>query len=108
MAKIDMKPPAAVAREAEKGLKLHEASGKGGTEVGWARARQLAGREELSRDDVVAMSSYFARHAVDKDAKGWGDDEDPSAGYVAWLLWGGEPGREWADKTKAKLEEAEE
>ena len=105
MATIDMKPPAAVAKEAEKGLRLHEASGKGGTEVGWARARQLADREELSRDDVVAMASYFARHAVDKDAKGWGDDEDPSAGYVAWLLWGGEPGREWAEKTKAKLEE---
>lgn len=105
MATIDMKPPAAVAKEAEKGLRLHEASGKGGTEVGWARARQLADREELSRDDVVAMASYFARHAVDKDAKGWGDDEDPSAGYVAWLLWGGEPGREWTEKTKAKLEE---
>lgn len=108
MAKIDMTPPAAVAREAKKGLKLHDASGKGGTEVGWARARQLAAREELGRDDVVAMSSYFARHEVDKRAEGFGDDDHPTPGYVAWLLWGGEPGREWADKTKARLEEARE
>jgi len=55
---------------------------------------------------VVAMASYFARHAVDKDVDNWGDDEDPTPGYVAWLLWGGEPGRDWAETTKARLEEA--
>ena len=65
MARIDMTPLVAVAREAEKGLRLHEAFNRDGTEVGWARARQLAAREELSRDDVVAMASYFARHEVD-------------------------------------------
>ena len=104
MVKVDMVPPAAVAREAAKGLRLHEAGAKGGTEVGWARARQLSAREALSRDDVVAMASYFARHAVDKGHKGWGDDDKPSPGYVAWLLWGGEPGREWAERTKGELE----
>ena len=103
----DLKPPAAVAHEAEKGLKLHDKFDRGGTEVGWKRARQLSAREELSREDVVAMASYFARHAVDKDAKGFGDDADPSPGYVAWLLWGGEPGKEWAEETKAALEGAE-
>ncbi len=108
MAKIDMKPPATVAREAAKGLRLHEEFHRGGTEVGWARARQLAAREELSRDDVVAMASYFARHEVDKRGQDWGNEEHPSAGYVAWLLWGGEPGRDWAEKTKTRLQEAEE
>lgn len=104
---IDLVPPAAVAKEAEKGLRLHEEGRKGGTEVGWARARQLSGREALSRDDVVAMASYFARHAVDKEAAGWGGDDDPSPGHVAWLLWGGDAGRAWADKKKAELEKAE-
>jgi hypothetical protein len=33
----------------------------------------------------------------------WGDETDPSAGYVAWLLWGGEPGRRSADSLKARL-----
>ena len=105
MAEIDLTPTAAVAREAEKGLKLHEEGHKGGTEVGWARAKQLAAREALSRDDVVAMASYFARHEVDKDAEGWGTEKDPSPGHVAWLLWGGEAGRKWAEGKRAELED---
>jgi hypothetical protein len=24
------------------------------------------------------------------------EEANPSAGYIAWLLWGGEPGRRWA------------
>lgn len=103
----DLTPPATVAREAKKGLELREKFHRGGTEVGQHRAEQLSARKALSRDDVVAMASYFARHAVDKSAKGWGDDDAPSAGYVAWLLWGGEPGKEWAEKTKAALEKAD-
>ncbi len=83
MTKIDMTPPAAVAREAKKALGLHEAFNRGGTEVGWALARQLAARGELTRDDVVAMASYFARHEVDKRGHDWGNEENPSAGYIA-------------------------
>jgi len=108
MAKIDMKPPATVAREAKKGLELHERFHRGGTEVGWHRAEQLAGREELSRDEVVAMASYFARHEVDKRGHDWGNEENPSAGYIAWLLWGGAEGRAWAEAKKAELERAGE
>ena len=59
MARIDMTPPATVAREAARGLRLHEQFNRGGTEVGWARARQLSVREELTRDDVVAMCRAF-------------------------------------------------
>jgi phage head maturation protease len=39
------------------------------------------------------MNSYFARHEVDKKGEGWGVD---SAGYIAWLLWGGDAGWRWA------------
>lgn len=105
--KLDLTPPAAVAAAAKKGLELREKFGRGGTEVGVARAQGLAARKPVGEDDVTAISSYFARHAVDKDAKAheWGDESDPSAGYVAWLLWGGNAGREWADGLKAKLTE---
>ena len=44
--------------------------------------------------------SFFARHNVDKRAKNWGDDANPSAGYIAWLLWRGEAGRKWAEREK--------
>jgi len=88
-------PPAEVAAAAKKGLELREKFRRGGTSAGAHRARQLSERRPLSLRTIVAMSAYFARHQVDKVSKShdWGDEADPSAGYVAWLLWGGEPGR---------------
>ena len=65
---------------------------------------KIAGHEvAASEDTIVAMSAYFARHEVDKASKSheWGDEANPSAGYIAWLLWGGEPGRRWADGMKS-------
>lgn len=94
------KPPQAVATQAAKGLKLREAFKRGGTQVGVARARDLKNRKELSEDTIKRMVSYFARHKVDKRAANFGDDDNPSAGYVAWLLWGGDAGRDWAAKQK--------
>jgi hypothetical protein len=45
------------------------------------------------------MVSYFARHEVDKDAQGFrpGEPGYPSAGRIAWALWGGDAGRSWAN-----------
>jgi hypothetical protein len=72
-------PPADVAAAAKSGLELREKFHRGGTSVGVQRAQQLAERRPVSRRDTIA------------------------AGYVAWLLWGGEPGRRWADSLKARL-----
>jgi hypothetical protein len=96
-------PPEDVARAAEKGLKLRDEFKRGGTQVGVARARDLKNRKRLPDDTIKRMASYFARHNVDKRAKNFGDDKDPSPGYVAWLLWGGEPGKAWAAAEKQKL-----
>lgn len=96
------KPPANVAANAKHGLALRKQHNRGGTEVGVARARQLGDRKPQSPKDVDRMVSYFARHAVDKDAPKFGDDADPSAGYVAWLLWGGDAGQAWATEQKEK------
>jgi hypothetical protein len=73
--------------------------------VGVHRARQLAERRDVTLRDITAISAYFAHHNVDKASKSheWGDETDPSAGYIAWLLWEGEPGRRWADSLKARL-----
>ena len=105
MSAPDLTPPAAVAKAAKQGLELREKFGRGGTEVGVDRANQLAARKRVSEADIAAISSYFKRHSVDKDAKAheWGDLDDPSPGYVAWLLWGGDAGEKWADAVKAKL-----
>ena len=69
---------------------------KGGTMVGWKRASMLASRTKLSRD-VVSRMAQFNRHrknaTVDPKYKDtpWKDN-----GYVAWNLWGGTSGVNWA------------
>lgn len=101
------KPPQTVADAAEQGLKLRQQFRRGGTAIGVARARDLKNRRSLSDDTIKRMSSYFSRHNVDKRAANFGRDEDPSAGYIAWLLWGGEPGKRWAEQEKARLTKRE-
>jgi hypothetical protein len=91
-------PTQEMADEAELGLKWREEYGRGGTEVGVARARDISNRRNLSFDTVQRMNSYFARHEVDKQAEGWNQGEEgfASAGRIAWQLWGGDAGRDWA------------
>jgi hypothetical protein len=91
-------PTNEMAIEAELGLKWRDEFGRGGTEVGVARARDISNKRNLSFDTVKRMNSYFARHEVDKEASGWNDGEEgfPTAGRIAWQLWGGDAGRDWA------------
>jgi len=85
--------PPQVRANAKRGLELRKEHNRGGTEVGVARARDLSNGAALSLDTIKRMNSYFARHEVDKKGEGWGVD---SAGYIAWLLWGGDAGWSWA------------
>lgn len=64
------------------------------------RGHQLAEEEFISLDIIKRMSSYFARHEVDKKAENFGNNEKPSNGYIAWLLWGGDEGKKWSDTIK--------
>ncbi len=95
VSKADLTPPPAVAANARRGLELRERFHRGGTEVGEHRAEQLAERRPLTREDVASMYSYLARHEVDKRGAHFGDEENPSPGYVAWLLWGGDEAKPW-------------
>ena len=97
-------PPQEVRSNAKRGLELRKKHGRGGTEVGVARARDLSNGKALSLDTINRMISYFARHEVDKKGEGWGKD---SAGYIAWLLWGGDAGRAWATRVKREQENKE-
>lgn len=101
----DRTPPEAVAHAAESGLALRKEHGRGGTDVGVRRANQLMDREALSDRDIKSMYSYFARHAVDKRARRWGDETNPSTGYIAWQLWGGDAARDWIGGLRATLRE---
>jgi hypothetical protein len=95
-----MTPPQGARDEAEKGLAWRREHGRGGTEIGVARARDLSNGKSLSKDTIKRMLAYFSRHEVDKQGTGWSPGEDgfPSAGRIAWALWGGDAGYAWARK----------
>jgi HK97 family phage portal protein len=98
---LDLTPSDGMAEEAKRGLEWRKEFGRGGTQVGVARANQLVGQERLSPNTVLRMYSFFSRHEVDKQAEGFerGEDGYPSAGRIAWALWGGDAGFSWS-KTK--------
>jgi len=90
-------PTEAMVEEAERGLAWRAEFGRGGTTIGVARARDIANKRTLSPSTIRRMRSYFARHEVDKDAKGFkrGTEGFPSPGRVAWDAWGGDEGKRW-------------
>ena len=106
LAEDSFEPTNEMAAEAELGLKWRDEYGRGGTEVGVARARDISNKRNLSLDTVKRMNSYFARHEVDKQATGWNDGEEgfPTAGRIAWQLWGGDPGQAWAARIVSSLD----
>ena len=100
-------PPAGVADAAKRALGwISEGhAGSGFTGAGRNRAGQLSRREGISRDTIMRMVSFFARHEVDKKAEGFNQGEKgyPSPGRVAWDAWGGDAGKSWAESVAAKL-----
>ena len=102
---IDSTPSKAMAQEAQRGLDWRKKHKRGGTQVGVTRANQLVGRQKLSLDVVTRMHSYFSRHEVDKQGEGFSPSEKgyPSAGRIAWALWGGDAGQSWAKAKRAQI-----
>lgn len=86
--------------EAQRGLDWRSEFKRGGTEIGIARARDIVNGRNLSDETVRRMKAYFDRHEIDREAEGFrpGEDGYPSNGRIAWALWGGDPGRAWANK----------
>lgn len=97
---------AAAARKAKRFKKEGKAKGAG-TPVGWTRASQLERKQDLSKDTVKRMYSFFSRHEVDKKGKNFGDNEKPSNGYVMWLAWGGDAGFAWSKRLVEKWKKEE-
>lgn len=97
--------PAAAKANAKKAIDWKEKYGrdevKGGTAVGWARAHQLASGENLSADTVGRMSSFNRHRKNSKISPEFKDEPWKDNGYIAWLIWGGDEGVNWAmDKMK--------
>lgn len=95
-----------MAAEAARGLEWREEYNRGGTAVGVARARDISNRANLSKSTIKRMVSYFARHEVDKNGKGFSPGEEgyPSPGRIAWALWGGNSGKSWAGQKSRQID----
>jgi HK97 family phage portal protein len=104
----DMKfvPNDGMVEAARRALAWKEEGRDGGTRVGLARANQIVNGEKLSEDTILRMYSFFSRHEVDKEAEGFsaGEDGFPSAGRVAWDLWGGDAGYAWSTRLRNKIQ----
>jgi len=89
-------PPKDVREAALHGLRLsYDNNYTSQSGVGLARAVQLV--LDPSIDDLAKtrMRAYLTRHERDKQGKNFGNDRNPSNGYMAWLNWGGDPAKEW-------------
>jgi HK97 family phage portal protein len=109
LADINTVPTNSMAEEAARGLEWRRKYKRGGTSVGVARANQLMNKERLSISTVKRMFSFFSRHEVDKQGQGFkqGEKGYPSAGRIAWALWGGDAGFSWSRKVRNQIEREE-
>ena len=85
----------------KKGGLTSQEAGKQGIGSGVVRASHLANGKKVSASTLRRMSAFFSRHEKNKSG---GEDD---AGYIAWLLWGGDAGRAWAARTLKMLEKRE-
>lgn len=106
-------PPKAAQENAKRGLELRKKWGRGGLSVteardegidsGVTRANQIVSGNALSRATIAKMSA-FARHERNYKPNDREADGGPTAGTIAWLLWGGTEGIEWAQRTLKQLD----
>ena len=105
-------PPSSVRSAARRGLELRKKYGKGGLTTqeagkqgigsGVARATSLANGKAVSYETIKSMAAFFSRHEKNKD----GPEGD--AGRTAWLLWGSDAGRAWANRIIKMVESAKD
>lgn len=64
--------------------------------IGLARGMQLATREKIWERSLKRIRRYLSTHKSDKKGKNFGNNKNPSKGYMANLIWGGLPAeKEW-------------
>jgi len=98
-------PTDAMRNNARRGLALREKYNRGGLDAsqaksegvgsGVARARDII-NGNLSLDTVKRMYAFFSRHEKNYNPKKKMPDGGPTAGTIAWLLWGGSAGLAFA------------
>lgn len=91
--------PESASNNAKRALKwvMNNGWGDCGTNVGKARAHQLANKEPISAETVKRMAA-FRRHEQNKDTP-----YSQGCGGLMWDAWGGESGISWAENKVKQL-----
>ena len=104
--------PAAAKKNAQMAIDWKEKYGRdevpAGTPVGWARAHQLAKGEKISAETVKRMSAFNRHRKNSKIAPEHKDTPWKDNGYVAWLIWGGDAGVDWAMEKSKEIDAMKE
>jgi hypothetical protein len=82
--------PNKIRDNAEKGLEIRKEEG-GGTSTGVAFARYLTKNKIITPEKVIEINNYFSTHKHSNKT-------------VDWLLFGGDYGKEWAEKMAERIE----
>lgn len=82
--------PSKIKRSVEKGLRINKEEG-GGTSTGIAFARYLTKNKIITPEKLKEINNYFSTHEYNKES-------------VDWLLFGGDYGKDWAEKMTESLE----
>ena len=106
---INTTPTNGMKEEARKGLEWRKEYGRGGTQTGVSRARDII-NGNLSISSIKRMFSFFSRHENNK-AKHYSakeNDGGPTAWRIAWALWGGNAGFSWSKKKVKEIAREQE
>jgi hypothetical protein len=96
-------PPESVQNNARRGLEMVESgeAGDGLESATKGRAHDIASGKALSLDHVKRMHSFFERHDKTRPDDG---GKGNSPWKTAWMLWGGDSGRSWAESVVGREE----
>lgn len=98
--------PQAAVENAQRALDFREDNGTDcGTPVGWARANQIAGRENLSDETLVRTYSFLSRAKTYDQGKFTDEDGKEICGSIMYAAWGGDEMLRWAKRTIETMEE---
>jgi len=106
---INTTPTEGMREEARKGLEWRKEYGRGGTQTGVSRARDII-NGDLSISSIKRMFSFFSRHENNKAKHYSAKEKDggPTAWRIAWALWGGNAGFSWSKKKVKEIAKQEE
>lgn len=111
-------PPESVQIAARRGLDLrrrwkrgglsNEQASEQGIGSGVQRATNLSNGSRISARVIGQMVAFFSRHQKNYAPDKTEPDGGPTAGTIAWLLWGGNAGKAWAQSVHNRIERADE